>query len=250
MCERITLVPIPVHKAFDEILLPVYDNLMDENKVEREKDHFDVRKKEIHYKNEKRKELEQMYYDNVTGILGLKDDMEKMKAEIDGEAEAIHFINESLIRYKNLQSDIISDIEQSNEELKFQIHEVRQKILDEVNRIRDGETDLLNQQLTELSKARRLDDELRDSVQRQILSANLEQNQILNAKLDELNNITREGYEKMLKSSKIAKDAVKTNNVIQSARNRERGMDPYDDSFILRPARSLKHEVAEISNPA
>jgi hypothetical protein len=249
MCEKITLAPIPVHKAFDEIFLPVYDNLMEENKVEREKDYFEVRKKEIHYKNEKRKELEKMYFDNVTGILELKDYMEKMKDEMDGESEAIHFINESLIRYKNLQSDIITDIEQANEELKFQIHEVRQKVLADVNRIKDREVELLNHELTELSKARRLDEELRDSVQREIISANLEKNQLLNSRFNELISFTREGYEKILKSSKNVEDAIKISNAMLVARNEKIGINPYDDSFILRPVRSLKRETAGMTNP-
>lgn len=213
MCEKTHLAPIPVHKALDEILLPVYNNLMEENKNEREKEYFDVRKKEIHYKNEKRKELEKMYYDNVSGMLELRDSMEKMKAEIDGEADAIRFINDSLMRYKNLQSDITTDIEQSNEAIKGQVQELQQKIFEDVDRVRERELELLSGELTELTKARRLDEEIRDSVQRQIL--------------------------------KKLNDALKTTNAIHAARNEEVGMTPYDNPYILRPVRTLKQEVVK-----
>ncbi|MEN6455729.1 MAG: hypothetical protein ABFD10_15885 [Prolixibacteraceae bacterium] len=213
LCEKIQQAPIPVHKALDEILLPLYNNLMQENKTEREKEYFDVRKKEIHYKNEKRKELEKMYYDNVSGILELRESMEKMKAEIDGESEAIRFINDSLMRYKNLQSDIITDIKQSNEAIQVQVQELQQKILADVDRIRGRELELLSGELTELSKARRLDDEIRDSVQLQIL--------------------------------KKIEDKLKSGNAIHAARNEDAEADSYDNSYLLRPVHTLKREAVK-----
>jgi len=213
LCEKIQPAPIPVHKALDEILLPLYNILMEENKTEREKEYFDVRKKEIHYKNEKRKELEKMYYDNVSGILELRESMEKMKAEIDGEADAIRFINDSLMRYKNLQSDIITDIEQSNQAIQVQVQELQQKIAADVDRIKNRELELLSGELTELTKARRLDDEIRDSIQLQIL--------------------------------KKIEDKLKAGSAIHAARNEEIEANSYDNSYLLRPVHALKREAVK-----
>lgn len=282
MCEGITLTPIPLHKSLDEILLPLYDNLMEENKTEREKDYSDVRKKEIHYKNEMKKELETMYFDNLNGILELKDNMEKMHAEIEGETDAIQFINQSITKYKKLQSDIINSIEDANEAMKMQIQATAQKILADVDRVKDREMELLNRELTELSKAKRLDDERRDSVQRQILSANQEQNQILNSKFDEListnkqgfSHVTssvqslektnkegfrqvaggiskleqtnRKGFEEQLKSSKDIERAVQTNNAMQAARNKSMGINPYDDNAVFHPFRAVKRGLISV----
>jgi len=224
MCERITLTPIPLHKSLDEVLLPVYDNLMEENKTEREKDYSDVRKKEIHYKNEMKKELETMYFDNLNSILELKDNMEKMHAEIEGETDAIQFINQSITKYKKLQSDIINSIENANEAMKMQIQATAQKILADVDRVKDREMELLNRELTELSKAKRLDDERRDSVQRQILSASQEQNQILNSKFDELISTNQQGFSHVNSSIKSLEDTNKQGfaNVTSSVQSLEK----------------------------
>ena len=266
MCEKITLNPIPLHKSLDEILLPVYDNLMEENKTEREKDYSDVRKKEIHYKNEMNKELEKMFFDNLNSILDLKDNMEKMHAEIDGESEAIQFINESVAKYKKLQSEIINSIEKSNEELKMRIQATAQKILADVDRIKDREMEMLNRELNDLSKAKRLEDEQRDSIQQQTLSANLKQNQILDSKFSEListnkeglgqvsegisklEETNRKGFENTVNASKDIKKAIGLNNAMQAARNEKIGINPYDHSSILRPGRSVKQSFIEIGH--
>jgi len=284
MCEKVTLNPIPFHKALDDILFPVYDKLMEENKTEREKDYSDVRKKEIHYKNEMKQELEKMYFDNLNGILELKDSMEKMHAEIDGESEAIQFINESIAKYKKLQSEIINSIESSNEEMKMRIQATAQKILADVDRVKDREMELLNQELTELSKAKRLDDERRDSIQRDILAANKEQNQILHegfdkvtASVDRVNETTQKGFDKVsdgiselnetnkqgfanvvetnkegfkqqLESNKRLEEHASTANAMQSGISKKMGVDPYDDNFILRPGRAVKRFATDIGH--
>jgi hypothetical protein len=273
MCEKVTLNPIPLHKTLDDILFPVYDSLMEENKNEREKDYSDVRKKEIHYKNEMKKELEKMYFDNLNGILELKDSMEKMHAEIDGESEAIQFINESITKYKKLQSEIIDSIESANEEIKMRIQVTAQKILADVDRVKNREMELLNQELTQLSKAKRLDDERRDSIQRDILSANKAQNQILHegfnkvsnsvnqlnettAKgldkvaggISELNETTKEGFKKQLESNARLENYASTANAMQAGISEKMGVNPYDDNSLLRPGRAFSRFVTDMGH--
>ncbi len=276
MCDKISISPIPIHKSLDEILMPVYDNLMQENKIIREQDYSDVRRKEIEYKNEMKKEMERMYFENLNGILSLKDDMEKMWAEVDGESEAISFINDSFTRFKNLQSNIIYSIEESNKVIKGEIQKLAEKVLRNVDNVKNREMELLNQELTQLSRAKRIDDERRDSVQRNILEANMVQNQILNTKftelistnkqgfsnvtsgvksleetnrqgfqnvssgIEKLDNTTRKGFEDSVKSSKDIHSAIRLNNAMQAACNESMGISPYDDSSILRPGRMLK----------
>jgi len=265
MCEKISLAPIPVHKSLDEILMPVYDNLMQENKILREQDYSDVRRKEIEYKNEMKKEMERMYFDNLNGILALKDDMEKMWAEVDGETEAITFINDSFVRYKNMQSTIIYNIEESNKVIKEEIHKLQEKVLQNVDNVKNREMELLNKELTELSKAKRIDDERRDSVQRNILEANLVQNQILETKfselintnrqgfqnvsagIDKLDNTTRQGFENTVNASKDIHNALMLNNAMQAAQNESLGIDTYDDSAFLRPDRMVKRGLNRLT---
>lgn len=273
LCEKVTLNPIPIHKTLDDILFPVYDSLMEENKTEREKEYSDVRKKEIHFKNEMKKELEKMYFDNLNSILELKDIIEKMNAEIDGESEAIQFINESIAKYKKLQSEIINSIESSNEKMKMHIHATAQKILVDVDRVKDREMELLNKELTELSKAKRLNDERRDSIQREILSANKEQNKILDKgfdkvtssvdrlndttanKLDkvaggisQLNETSKEGFKQQLESNKRLENHASTTNAMQAGISEKMGVNPYDDNFLLRPGRSIGRFATDVGH--
>jgi Zn-finger nucleic acid-binding protein len=266
MCEKVTLNPIPLHKTLDEILFPVYDNLMDENKTVREKDYSDVRKKEIHYQNEMKKELESMYFSNLDSILKLKDNMEQMHAEIDGESEAIEYIKMSIEKYKKLESQIINSIERDNEAIKMQIQETAQKILADVDRIKDREMELLSNELNKLSRAKRLDDERRDSIQREILSANQEQNQIIETgfnkvtdSVNTLNETTKEGHQRISGdinqlnettksgSEKVA-NQIKTNNAMQIARNRAMGIDSFNDNSILRPGRKIKRAFIDVGD--
>ncbi len=283
MCEKIIPSPIPLHKSLDEIFLPLYDNLMEENKVVREKDYSEVRKKEIEFRNEMKKELEKMYFDNLNGILILKDEMDRFKAEIDGETEAINFINEAFSNYKNLQSRLIDEIEESNRRIKEEIRVQTEKVLSEVDRIKDREMSILNRELTELSKAKRLDDERRDAVQRNICAAHLETNSILNKKfnelietnrtgfgevtksighleetnrqgfqnvrsgIDNLEKTTRSGFEKSIMVGQGIQKELRFNNAMKAASNRAQGIDPYDDSFILKPVRSIKRGLNQLS---
>ena len=283
MCEKIIPSPIPMHKALDEIFLPVYDNLMEENKVLREKDYSEVRKKEIEFKNEMKKELERIYFDNLNGILGLKDEMERFKAEIDGETEAINFIKEVFSSYKDLQSKLIDAIEESNKKIKEEIQERAHKILEEVDKVKDREMTILSRELTELSKAKRLDDERRDAVQQKICAAHLETNSILNNKfnelidtnrtgfgqvtksinsleetnkqgfqsvrtgLDNVEKTTRTGFEKSFTIGQNIQKELRFNNAMKAASNRAQGLDPNDDSSLLRPLRSIRRGINQVS---
>lgn len=283
MCEKIIPSPIPLHKSLDEIFLPLYDNLMEENKVVREKDYSEVRKKEIEFRNEMKKELEKMYFDNLNGILTLKDEMDRFKAEIDGETEAIKFINEVFSNYKNLQSRIIDEIEESNRRIKEEIRVRTEKILSEVDKVKDREMSILNRELTELSKAKRMDDERRDAVQRNICAAHLETNSILNNKfnelietnrtgfgevtksighleetnrqgfqsvrsgIDNLEKTTKSGFEKSIMVGQGIQKEMRFNNAMKAASNRAQGIDPYDDSSLLRPVRSIKRGINQLS---
>ena len=249
----------------------------------REKDYSEVRKKEIEFRNEMKKELEKMYFDNLNGILTLKDEMDRFKAEIDGETEAIKFINEVFSNYKNLQSKLIDEIEESNRRIKEEIRVRTEKILSEVDKVKDREMSILNRELTELSKAKRMDDERRDAVQRNICAAHLETNSILNNKfnelietnrtgfgevtksighleetnrqgfqsvrsgIDNLEKTTKSGFDKSIMVGQGIQKELRFNNAMKAASNRAQGIDPYDDSSLLRPVRSIKRGINQLS---
>lgn len=271
-CGAIIENPIPIHKSLDEILLPTFDRLMAENKTERLKAHSDARTKEIGFNNEMEKELEKAFYDQVSLILSLANDVEKMKAEILGEGEAINSIQEVVQGYGKSQSSVLERIQKYSEAIRFEIQKRTDEVLAEVDRFKDHQMNILEEKLFRLSKVKRLDDERRDAIQREIVSAQkemiiaqrnqtaaiadgfnrttsaihkqIEETQVgfqtINKSVHEQTNATRSGFRSLDAS-------LSRNNAIQVAVAKKQGVNPNDYCPILNPIRAMKDLGTDIT---
>ena len=264
--------PIPIHKSLDEILLPTFDRLMAENKTERLKAHADARGKEIGFNNEMEKELEKAFYDQVSLILSLANDVEKMKAEILGEGEAINSIQEVVQGYGKKQSSVLERIQKYSEAIRLEIQKRTEEVIAEVDHFKNQQMNILEEKLFRLSKVKRLDDERRDAIQREIVSAQKEMViaqrnqtaaiadgfnrttsaihqqtettqvgfQTINRSVHEQTNATRSGF-KSLDAS------LNRNNAIQVAVAKKQGINPNDYCPILNPIRAMKDLGTDIT---
>ena len=170
-CESKTRHPIPVSKMLDEILLPAYDRLMEEHKIERLKAHREVRGREMSSRNEMESELEKAFYDYLSEMHSLSDEMDRMKAEIAGESEAIHSMKRVMREYDMEQSELMKGILDFSAQKAAEIQERTKKIVQEVDEEKERSQKLLGQTTTEYSRAKRIDDERREVYLRRTLQA-------------------------------------------------------------------------------
>ncbi len=170
-CESKTRNPIPISKMLDEILLPAYDRLMEEHKIERLKAHREVRGKEMSSRNEMESELEKAFYDYVSEMHSLSDEMDRMKAEIAGEKDAIHSMKRVMRQYDLEQSALMKGILEFSDMKAAEVHERTKKVVQEVDEEKERSQKLLGQTTMEYSRAKRIDDERREVYLRRTLQA-------------------------------------------------------------------------------
>jgi hypothetical protein len=215
-----------MHKALDEILLPTYDKLMNENKNERLKEHSRTRNKELEILNEMDKEVEKVNYDNITAVFALSDEIEKMKAEIIGEMEAVVSLKSVAEIYGKSQSMVIDSINEYTERLNEEIERKTERVLSEVEEIKVHEMQELNIEMLEFAKAKRQEDEKRDALQREILQSCQEQVAVTqagfqdtNRNLNSINNNVMEGNRIAQEGNIIAKEGFDSLNTTIEAGN-------------------------------
>ena len=174
-CESETKNPIPLHKMFDEVLMPAYERLMDEHKVERLNAHRDVSTREIENRNAMESDLERTQFDYLAQIDSLTEEMERLKSDISGERMAIGSMEDILTTYNVEQTRVMENIRAFSGRIEEEVQERTSQVLKRVDEIKEREMEALHQELQGLSRAKRLDDERRDAVQSAILKANVEQ---------------------------------------------------------------------------
>ena len=177
-CGNETSRPIPIHKMLDGVLLPAYDHLMNEHKVERLRAHQNVRNKEIENRNSLEAELERTQIEYLGQIDALGEEMQRIQVEALSERMAVDAMRVILEAYEIQQNNTMSSIRESSALTQAEIEERTESVLANVDEIKQQEMDSLNEELTELSKAKRMDDERRDALQRDILRESQQQVQL------------------------------------------------------------------------
>jgi len=214
-CGNKTKEPIPIHKVVDELFMPVYDKLLEENKLERIKAHNEAKNKEIQLDNEREKETDNYYYSQVSEVLRLIDEMERIKAEIMGENEAIKSIKEVLNSYEIKQSNVMNIIEEDAERVTAEIINMTNKVLREMDRYKEKEMNNMDMELKRLSRIKKIEDEKRDAIQREILEKakeNIEAVRENTAVVKEGMNNIKEGINEMNKGISNMKEGINEMN--------------------------------------
>jgi len=203
-CENETKNPIPLHKMLDEIFFPVYDHLMDENKIERIRTHKNVREKEICNINEMEKEIDKVQYNYISHLYKLSDEMERFKADIDGESLAISSMQEILDEYEIRQNRVIRNVQSFSADIEKEIKKRTEYVLHKVDEVKNKEMQTLDKELNYLSRAKRIEDERRDEIQRSILLSNIQRNELLNEQIS----TTRNGLNRVTSAVKESTHAT------------------------------------------
>ncbi|HBH49865.1 MAG TPA: hypothetical protein DDX98_14565, partial [Bacteroidales bacterium] len=246
-CEKEHQNPVPIHKSLDEVFLPMFERLMQENKVVRDKFNSETRQKEIANKNEMRKEVETLYYQHLNEILSIQDKMKQLQVEIEGEKGAIHFINQMARDYRKVQSKLLSDIQEQNAKIT---EEINRRILEthkSIDSFKEKQMSEYNDKMNQISKAKRIEDEKRDEIQRGIFEGVKEQNRLTIEQTEAIDkgfseqlsatqaqtNILNQQLDEAKKGNQNLENinaSVKKGNAIKAAMAKKQGIDLHDES--------------------
>jgi hypothetical protein len=256
-CERTTEGPIPIHRMLDDVLFPAYDHLMQENKNERLRIHAKARDQERELQEKAESELNSIRRDHMSEIFSLSEEMERFQADIAGEREAIESMEELLDQYKVAQDESVKSIERFSRKVHDEIQARTEQVLDEVDTVKEREMDALAEELDELSKAHRIEDERRDALLSEI-AENTERTAQANEQQVREQQKTREAVEENTEAVKENTEATKEigndlgekldkQNAMKQAEQRQegRGTDNYNPA--LHPWRALSDAKDEMT---
>lgn len=170
-CDRVAENPIPIHKSLDEIFLPVYNRLMDQHKNERLEIYSRIRDQELDYMNQCRSEIEEVARSGREAVEELETRVVQAQARIKGEEQALESFLEILESYQSSQRKTVEEIRRNTEEIRESVEKENQKIRKRLAEISQRSQERLTAKNSRLARAKKIEDEKRDAVQRQILLA-------------------------------------------------------------------------------
>ncbi|MBK9411033.1 MAG: hypothetical protein IPN47_23945 [Gemmatimonadetes bacterium] len=167
-CGRQTSNPVPVHRLLDEILLPTFDRLMEENKNERIATYHDARSRDLEYANAMQTELENLHQRNRSDVESLLQEQGRLSAQAAGEEEAIEGLASVQRAYNVKQSAFLASMLAGHAAIVQEIAQSRREAHGEMHAAFLKERDAMTSAMQQCSRAKRIEDEKRDGVMRDI----------------------------------------------------------------------------------
>jgi hypothetical protein len=171
VCEKKIVMPIPMHKALDELLLPVMEKLLEEHQVEREKRYSETRSREMEYRRALKTRMDEVNYNNINDILRLEDEMDKIRVEISGLNEAIEKQREMARHYKQITSEMMDKIQYQTRQSIERVNKRQQEVAQHMDNFTTKLLESFRDDMDHLSKAARMDEQRLEMIQRQQLQA-------------------------------------------------------------------------------
>ena len=219
-CENETYIPIPVHKMLDELLLPVYDRLMNENQVERLRAHRDARNKEIEYRTAMRTESETSQFDHFRRMEALSEEMQRLQVDIQGDNTALESLRAIIAAYDTKQNAELASVQATSARVEGAIRIRTEQAMRRVDGVKEEQMNALNEENFYLSKAQREDEERRDNVQIALLNETREQRIESRKRHEEKLRLREEDRLERRKSEAQDAKIAKQTNAIANQRNR------------------------------
>ncbi|MEQ8331414.1 MAG: hypothetical protein RH859_13225 [Longimicrobiales bacterium] len=173
-CGQATRHPIPVHQTLDEVLLPAYDRLMDENKNRRLDIYSHARDQEIDFENQLDREIEEVFQQNREGVETLLSDLRLCEADIEGERSAIQAFHGVMAAYGIQQSQAMRQVQERYEATLSRVAEHTHRDRQEVDALFDREQRETMSVLRQCSRASYLEQAVRDKALFSIAETNAE----------------------------------------------------------------------------
>lgn len=167
-CGGVTPTPIPIHRVLDELILPTYDRLMEENKNERIQTYHEARVHDLEYSNAMQTELEALFQKNRTEVELLLQEQGRISSMAQGEEEAIQGLRRVQTAYKVEQSSLVASMVAEHAAIVGAIAKSRRVAEDGLAQSFEKERAMMTAEMQRCSRAKRIEDEQRDAVFRQM----------------------------------------------------------------------------------
>ena len=159
---------IPMHRTLDEVLLPAYDRLMEENKNERLDVYARARDSELDYANRRETELEEIFRTNREGVELLRREELRAQADIQGEQVAITSLLGVVAAAKVSTAGALTRVSEETRQLTFQMEQDRAGVRREMAEFYERERAEMVKTMNDCARAERIEQVKRDSVMREI----------------------------------------------------------------------------------
>ncbi len=163
-CSQTTATPLPVHKALDELLLPAYDRLMEENKNERLRIYRGARDGESSARNEAERDVEQVHRQGRSTQDTLDWEVKRVEAVLEGEREALVALRTLIAEYSRDQSAALARATEAQAAIAARVAALTNESRQELDAVFDDERARMIAAMRDCSRSKRIDDEARDAV--------------------------------------------------------------------------------------
>jgi len=227
ICERETQNPIPMHRMLDEVLLPAYDQLMQENKNERLRIYSKARDKERELRERAQSEIDKMRHEHMNEMFALSEEMERLQADVRGEREAIRSMEDIVASFRASQEGTREGIVEFAEQSLRAAEERKKNVEHSVDSFKEEMKEEMSKNVMEYSKTERKEQLKRDQLQKQMAQGikNIEEN------TQEM----KEDMKDMKEGIGDLEEEMKKQRANERARDRERGRNPDDESRWTNP---------------
>ena len=263
-CERVTEDPIPIHRMLDDVLFPAYDHLMQESKNERLRIHAKARDQERDLWEKAERQLDEIHQEHMSGIFSLSEEMERFEADIAGEHAAIDSMKVLLEDYGETQDESVRQIAAFTQRVKEDVRERTQAVLSGIDAVKEQQMGAFQQEMNELSRAQRTEDQRRDRLLREVAhnterSANAnERSAEANERSAVANEHTARASEQQVEEQRKTRDAIgkqtetireghtgieeqlSKQTAIRKAEQRRLGLETDNYSIVTNPIRAVK----------
>lgn len=167
-CEQETDAPIPIHRMLDDVFLPAYDRLMEENKNERLAVYADARNHELQYQNQHETELDSLIRENRTQVEQHRAERKAHEADIAGEQTAIQSLTNVMTSYNIHQSSALEQVLREGVAIRDRVLAEQRDVEQRIERDYGIARQEMVRAMTGLAHAQYVENEKRDQVQRSI----------------------------------------------------------------------------------
>lgn len=167
-CEQPTKNPVPMHRSLSELLIPVYDRLMEEHKKERLGIYASVRDQERDYTNRLQREKEQLFQSNRQTVEGLVDEIRRLEAELDAESETMQSLVTVMAVHAAGQTAAIARIKADTEAIVEEDRRQRVIFRRASDEAYDRTTAVIVDGMVKFARTQKVEDHARDELTRGI----------------------------------------------------------------------------------
>lgn len=236
-CERETENPIPIHRMLDEVLLPAYDQLMQENKNERLRIYSKARDKERELRERAQSEIDKMRHEHMKDMFELSEEMERLQADVRGEREAIRSMENVVDSFRASQEETKEGIVEAVERSLRETQKRKKNVERSLDSFKEKVQKEMTKNVVQYSKTERKEQLKRDKMQRKMVEGikNIEEN----------TEKIKEGVDEINEGIGDLQEEAKKRRANQRKMMEEMGVDKDDESWITHAGQKFKKKVEE-----